>query len=259
MRKLFGQGILNTCPLAKSSLIYVDVTSKESIPFDISPEPDEYITSHRGGYTNKYAKYDVAKSKPMSIACTYTQKEVFNINIPPPLHASQYKIGYGQQKGGIVTSIYNNHWAQLDVVVLHNFPWYVPIYLHSMKIESNGIPLKPLILKYKPGKIREKHHYLELGLKLPPKSTTSITVEFEYVFLKWQEYPPDANHGFYIGSAIISAMLPLARNYTGIPQDGCYISDSFNASRSGYLVQIRTETMVITLPTPDFSMPYNVI
>ena len=38
-----------------------------------------------------------------------------------------------------------------------------------------------------------------------------------------------------------------------------YFWDSFNASREGYLVQLRTETLIITLPTPDFSMPYNVI
>lgn len=34
---------------------------------------------------------------------------------------------------------------------------------------------------------------------------------------------------------------------------------SFNASRDNYLVQLRTETLLISLPTPDFSMPYNVI
>jgi len=34
---------------------------------------------------------------------------------------------------------------------------------------------------------------------------------------------------------------------------------SFNASRDGYLVQFRTETLIVTMPTPDFSMPYNVI
>ncbi|GFG37943.1 hypothetical protein Cfor_05918 [Coptotermes formosanus] len=33
----------------------------------------------------------------------------------------------------------------------------------------------------------------------------------------------------------------------------------FNASRGGYLVQLRTETLIVTMPTPDFSMPYNVI
>lgn len=168
-------------------------------------------------------------------------------------------LGCGQQKGGLVTKIYNNHWASLDIIILQNLPWYVPIYLHTMKIESNGISMKPLKLVYKPGKLRERAHSLELVLRLAAKSTTLIKFNFDYVFLKWQEYPPDANHGFYIGSAIISALLPLARNFTSIPQDGTIYSDSFNASRKSYLVQVRTEPIVITLPTPDFSMPYNVI
>uniref|UniRef100_A0A1B0CXB3 Gpi transamidase complex n=1 Tax=Lutzomyia longipalpis TaxID=7200 RepID=A0A1B0CXB3_LUTLO len=74
-----------------------------------------------------------------------------------------------------------------------------------------------------------------------------------------EEYPPDANHGHYLGSAIVAAQLPVARNYTGVPVDGSLFVDSFNASRPGYYVQIRTESLLLTLPVPDFSMPYNVI
>lgn len=257
-RRLFGQGLMSPCPLAKSSDIYVDVTSNTSNTFTLSPEPDEYVTSIRGGYENIYAKYKL-KSYPMTMAATYTDQQVFLVNIPPPIYASQYITGYGQERGGIDTKIYNNHWGKLDVIVLQNIPWYAPVYLHKLKIVSNGQEIKPKQIKYRPGRQRQKPYYLEILLQLPARSVTTIAIDFDYVFLKWQEYPPDANHGFYIGSAVISAYLPLARNYTGLPQDGSTISDSFNASRSGYLVQMRTENMVITLPTPDFSMPYNVI
>lgn len=34
---------------------------------------------------------------------------------------------------------------------------------------------------------------------------------------------------------------------------------SFNASRENYVIQLRTDILLISLPTPDFSMPYNVI
>lgn len=41
---------------------------------------------------------------------------------------------------------------------------------------------------------------------------------------------------------------------------GIFYYFSINASRSaGYPVQIRTEIILVSLPTPDFSMPYNVI
>nr|XP_022907425.1 GPI transamidase component PIG-T [Onthophagus taurus]XP_022907426.1 GPI transamidase component PIG-T [Onthophagus taurus] len=259
LRSLFGQGILNSCPLASSSSIYVDVSKNFTTNrFKLSPEP-EFFTSKRGGDDKLLGKYKVVDGKPMNIGVNYIDQPNYEVNIPPVIYASQYKIGYGQQRGGLVNKIYNNHWGSLEVVLLQNIPWYVPIYLHTLKIISNNQHLKPLKMIYKPGQPREKPHNLEIVLKLPPKSSTSISIDFEYMFLKWQEYPPDANHGFYISSSIISAWLPLARNYTGLPQDAITFSDSFNASRSGYLVQIRTESIVITLPTPDFSMPYNVI
>lgn len=257
-KRLFGQGILSTCPLADSSFIYVDVTSNSSKPFTLYPEPDGHATSVRGGYESFYAKYD-SRVLPLNVAATYAEKQVYSVNLPPAIHANQYITGYGQEHGGIVTKIFNTHWNRLDVIVLQNIPWFVPVYLHTLKITSNGNALKPVSLKYKPGVLRKRPYYLEILLQLPARSVTTVSIEFDYVFLKWQEYPPDANHGFYIGSAVVSAYLPLAKNYTGLPQDATTIAQSFNASRSGYLVQVRTENMVITLPTPDFSMPYNVI
>jgi phosphatidylinositol glycan class T len=78
--------------------------------------------------------------------------------------------------------------------------------------------------RYIPGKERKQPYYLELILRLPPHSVTKFFVDVDYMFLKWQEYPPDANHGFYMGPAIITALLPIARNYTALPQDGSTIT-----------------------------------
>lgn len=258
LKQLFGQGLMGACPLAASSTIYVDVTTNTSIPFTLDPAPEELVTSIRGGHESIFAKYSVPKT-PISITATYSAKQVFFVNLQPPVYANQFITGYGQERGGIVTKIYNKHWNSLDVVLLQNIPWYVPVYLHKLKVVCNGKDLKPKLLKFRPGRHHALPYYLEVLLQLPARSTTSVSIDFDYVFLKWQEYPPDANHGFYIGSAIVSAYLPLARNYSGLPQDASTIAGSFNASRSGYLVQVRTEALVVTLPTPDFSMPYNVI
>lgn len=255
LRKLFGQGIHKKCVLVSKSVVYVDTTSQS---FELEPSPDETITSIRGGQTTVLQKYDVS-DKFLNIYAKYPNNDVISVNIPPPLYANQYLSGFGQERGGIVTKIVNNHWAELDVVLMQNIPWFIPIYLHTLKVIANGKEIKPLELSYVPARQRQRPNYLEVLVRLPPRSSTNVVIDFDYVFLKWQEYPPDANLGFHIGSAVISCYLPSARNYTGIPQDGTFISDSFNASRSGYLVTVRTETIVITLPTPDFSMPYNVI
>lgn len=61
-------------------------------------------------------------------------------------------------------------------------------------------------------------HHLELRFKLPANSITEVEWEFHKGFLKWTEYPPDAHRGFDLGPAVISAVLPVARNWTGIPR-----------------------------------------
>lgn len=268
LRKLFGQGMDGANELAESSKIYVDITDAG---FKLTPDPLEVITSQRGGTTTNLAVYDVKKQfghQFFSIAGIYPtdeseNKPLVSLSAPPPLYAKRYLLGVGQERGQILTKITNTHWASLNVVLQENLPWFVPIYLHSLTITVNGANKKKIeanAIKYNPGRLRERPSQLEIAFQIPSRSTVDVAIDFDYVFLKWLEYPPDANHGHYIGSAILVAQLPVARNYTAVPVNGHLYSDSFNASRSdGYLVNIRTESLLITLPTPDFSMPYNVI
>lgn len=268
LRKLFGQGMEGANELAESSKIYVDVTDAA---FKLTPEPIEVVSSQRGGATTTLAVYDVKKqftNQFFSIAAIHPnnendQKPMVSLSAPPPLYAKRYLLGVGQERGQILTKITNTHWTTLNVVLQENLPWFVPVYLHTLTITVNGANKKKIqanAIKYNPGRLRERPSQLEIAFQIPSRSTVNVAIDFDYVFLKWLEYPPDANHGHYIGSAILMAQLPVARNFTAIPIDGHLYADSFNASRSeGYLVNIRTESLLITLPTPDFSMPYNVI
>ncbi|XP_046385866.1 GPI transamidase component PIG-T [Ischnura elegans] len=266
IRSLFGSGLAGPCPLASSSMIYIDISQNmSSFSFRLNPPPQEVITSLRGGQHGEFAAYDVTKlSLPhmFNVAAQYlpSSGSPYGINIPPPIfHASRYIVGYGQERGGIVTRVHNNYRQPLDVIYFENIPWFLPVYMHTLQITSNGEKIEPVMKHYKPGMERTRPYHLEVGLRLPPRSVTEISLRFDYIFLKWQEYPPDANHGFYVGSAVFTTYLPIARNYTSPPQEGSLFSSSFNASKSGYPVQLRTEVLLVSLPTPDFSMPYNVI
>lgn len=231
-RKLFGQGLPGGCPLASSSRIYVDITSNDTQVFKLTPSPVNIVTSERGGSEMRLAIYDILPDGQMvNIAFNYDTKNSLAITIPPPLYFTRYVLGYGKEVGGIVTDITNNYWSPINVVLLENAPWWLPIQLSTLRI--NGEAESELVLSqyYSPGRSRQKPYHLELLLKLPPRSTTTITIDFEFVFLKWQEYPPDANHGFYIGSAIITAMLPTAKNYTSLPITGSTIDSIVNASQ----------------------------
>lgn len=267
-RKLFGQGMNGACTLANSSRVYVDMNDPDYI---LSPAPSYTVLSQRGGATTNYAVYDIKKDyahQMFNVAAVYKQdkndagRSDVVISSPPPLYAKRFLLGVGQERGRIVTKVTNTHWTTLNAILQENLPWFVPVYLHTLtlKVISTGAVIQPKALRFVPGRLRERPSHLEIAFQCPSRATVEISIDFDYVFLKWLEYPPDANHGQYIGSAVLTAALPTARNYTAIPIDGQLFSDSFNASRtSGYVIHLRTESLLISLPTPDFSMPYNVI
>ena len=72
-------------------------------------------------------------------------------------------------------------------------------------------------------------------------SSLTLTYDFEKAILRYTEYPPDANRGFDVAPAVIR-LLPSAED----------AGQSTN-------VYLRTTSLLLPLPTPDFSMPYNVI
>ncbi|KAI5704721.1 hypothetical protein M8J76_010520 [Diaphorina citri] len=263
MRKLFGNGVPSSCSQAETSAVYVDITANLTGPvFEIFPDPTQVLTSLHGGQKHHIAMYnliEITKERIFNVYTIHEKPRVSPVSIQPTLYAHRYITGYGQERGGIVTKIHNKHRTPLKIIYLENIPWFTPLYYHTLKITSGNKEIIPLIKKYIPGKARVRPYYLEVAFEAPARSVTTLSVDFTYMFLKWQEYPPDANHGFYLGSAIITALLPTARNYTAIPQTQSLIKNSFNISRDGYLVQLRTEALIVALPTPDFSMPYNVI
>lgn len=260
VRKLFGQGLNGACLLSSSSKIFLDITEKD---FDITPKPRNIITSKRGGSETTYAEYDVKKltavNKMMNIAIVNKKQKTIPIITPPPLFAKRFLEGTGKERGIIVNQITNAHWASLNLVIMENIPWFVPIYLHTLKLKIGEKEIKPSAIKYIPGVQRKRPYHLEVAVKIPARSTLDMSIDFDYIFLKWQEYPPDAHHGHYVGSAVISTLLPMALNYSCVPIEASLFEESFNATRQAYFLRIHTEALLINLPTPDFSMPYNVI
>lgn len=231
-RKLFGQGLPGACPLSSKSQIFVDITSNDTLPFQLITPPDRIEFSQRGGSDTKLAVYDVeANAQMINIGVKYTSSNNIVVPRPPPLSFTRYVLGYGKEFGGIVTEFTNNYWSPINIVLLENAPWWLPIQLSSLRV--NGEAESKLVKSqyYSPGRSRQKPYHLELLLTLPPRSTTTITIDFEFVFLKWQEYPPDANHGFYIGSALVAANLPTAKNYTSLPITGSSFGSIINASQ----------------------------
>jgi phosphatidylinositol glycan class T len=114
-------------------------------------------------------------------------------------------------------------------------------YLHTLtaRLSTSSTP-DPTVIKetfYRPALDRRRGTQLELLITVPTNSTVILTYDFEKAILRYTEYPPDANRGFDVAPAVIRLL-----------------SNDSNAP-----VYIRTTSLLLPLPTPDFSMPYNVI
>jgi len=160
----------------------------------------------------------------------------------PPLTAARSINGHGQERGSIQAVITNPSLTdRVDFVYLESLPWFMKPYLHTLRARvSNSVenPIKETY--YRPAVDRKRGTHIELLLTIPPASTLTLTYDFEKAILRYTEYPPDANRGFDVAPAIIRLLSPPSRN-----------------SRKG--TYLRTTSLLLPLPTPDFSMPYNVI
>lgn len=152
------------------------------------------------------------------------------------LDVSRQITGYGQERGGMHITITNPYSHPLRIVYLESLPWFLRPYMHTLSLSGGG-NIEQMF--YNPAVDRLKPTHLELLLQIPARESVDLVYEFEKAVLRYTEYPPDANRGFDVPPAIIRIL-----GGEGHGQEG------------GYL---RTTSLLLPLPTPDFSMPYNVI
>jgi len=154
----------------------------------------------------------------------------------PLLYAERSFIGYGQERGGVQAILTNpSSTKAVDFVYMESLPWFMKLYLHTLKAKINGNSEDVIQeMYYRPALDRKRGTQLEVRVLIPANSTVVLTYDFEKAILRYTEYPPDANRGFDIAPAVITI-----------------------GGEGGQ--SIRTTSLLLPLPTPDFSMPYNVI
>ncbi|KAF9585323.1 hypothetical protein BGW38_002888 [Lunasporangiospora selenospora] len=286
MSGLFEREIRDTCPLATSSkvVLHLPQTTEYQAQYELVPYPPNDVLSY-GSDENKelIAVYDLkspevlSPPEPFQISFKWdnTRPKMLRQLIPGVL-THRYFTGYGQERGGLSIEVHNNNLEDVKAIYLDTLPWFLKIYLHTFSVQLNGkeLPNYNEIVKkmlYQPAVDRGRPAVLELGLILPAQSVLKFTISFDKVFLKYTEHPPDANRGFDVGYAVLTAYMPRdrgqigyggldhLRNYQGRGAD--QVQHQLEAGDNNQLESVRvyTETLLLSLPTPDFSMPYNVI
>ena len=244
--EIFGRPIQGSCLAEDSQGLPID-----SVYVHVPNEREMYIyagneTKHSSGISRSFT---LPKSEPFEMVLSHIGPQSFNNHSTPPLYASRSFTGHGQERGGVQTLLTNpSTTSPISFIYFETLPWFMKPYLHTLTARlSNSSTPDPYLIKetfYRPALDRRRGTQLELLITIPAASTVILTYDFDKAILRYTEYPPDANRGFDVAPAIIRLLPP----FGDAPEQS-----------SQTPVYIRTSSLLLPLPTPDFSMPYNVI
>ncbi|KAK5724335.1 Subunit of the glycosylphosphatidylinositol transamidase complex-like protein [Elasticomyces elasticus] len=174
-----------------------------------------------------------------------------------PLYATRTITGSGQQHGGMHAHLRNPHPYPQTITYFESLPWFLRPYIHTLRVGNTetGKEVKLEKMFYTPAKDRERGTHLELMFTVPTEGEVELSYDFEKAVLRYTEYPPDANRGFDVAPAVIR-ILPNNTNGEGAASASEASQREASGRQGSY---IRTTSLLLPLPTPDFSMPYNVI
>ncbi|KAM0259362.1 hypothetical protein ACHAQJ_003394 [Trichoderma viride] len=245
LSQIFGRTMKGTCPL----------TDSEIPPVCVHIPSTRDMFASEGAHEIKYPDndslrcYHIEEEREFTLVLTKSESPVEGEAAPlgivkpetPVLYAERSFTGHGQEHGGVQAILTNPGHDSVEFVYMESLPWFMRVYLHTLSARisasSPNTNTSADIIKeiyYRPALDRARGTQLELLVSIPPHCTVFLTYDFERSILRYTEYPPDANRGFDVAAAVITTLEPKAMN-------------------------IRTTSLLLYLPTPDFSMPYNVI
>jgi phosphatidylinositol glycan class T len=241
LSKVFGRPIRGSCHVNEGS-------APESVTLHAVPGQNVQITADETYGEHKsedgLVRYVLPESGDFDIALG-GQPLISPLTLEQPrLHAERTMVGYGQERGGMRVILTNPSTTDaVDLVYLESLPWFMKPYLHTLHASINSVPSPSSIQQifYRPAIDRARGTHLELRLHVPAGASLVLTYDFEKAILRYTEYPPDANRGFDVAPSIVKLLI-----------------NSTNGEQTTTMY-LRTTSMLLPLPTPDFSMPYNVI
>ncbi|RDA89677.1 hypothetical protein CP533_3354 [Ophiocordyceps camponoti-saundersi (nom. inval.)] len=245
LSEIFGRAMKGVCPLTdgKTPPICLQVPDSRTVSVTRASSSD---IKHPSGMSRCYipdvddAEFDLELTKPSAVEAAASRDLVEPET--PLLFAERSFMGHGQEHGGVQAILTNPGDSEVEFVYMESLPWFMRIYLHTLstRISSSSVATNSSSriieeIYYRPALDRARGTQLELLMRIPARCTVFLTYDFSKSILRYTEYPPDANRGFDVAAAVITTRAP----------------------RAG--LNLRTTSLLLYLPTPDFSMPYNVI
>lgn len=232
IREIFGRPIEGACRIGQGS-IKLDVPEGWKL---------QSKSGEDGEVLDTYPTLSLANTEPLDIILSSEDATHVSPVSSPPVFAQRSFSGHGQQRGGVRTAFTNPSSEPVTFIYSETLPWFMRFYFHTLKLknvdefgeESEG---SFEVLQYSKSVDRKKPTHFELKMTIPAHSSATLGYDFDKSMLYLAEYPPDANHGFSIPPGVLTVV----------------------DSNGTHTMSTRTTALILSLPTPDFSMPYNVI
>ncbi|KAH7074122.1 GPI transamidase component GPI16 precursor [Paraphoma chrysanthemicola] len=241
LEEVFGRPLKGACPLTEGS-----GDAANTVCINVPPERTIEANT-TGQFLESRLVYDTVRcfqlpsGTDFDLVLPEQQMTTGLIRSDPPIFAARTINGHGQERGSTQSVLRNPSTTDaLEIVYLESLPWFMKPYLHTLRAHVDTTSENPIKeTYYRPAIDRKRGTHLELRMVIPPSSTLTLTYDFEKAILRYTEYPPDANRGFDAAPAVIRILSSITGDNKG--------------------VYVRTTSLLLPLPTPDFSMPYNVI
>ncbi|KAK8854554.1 hypothetical protein IAR55_003293 [Kwoniella newhampshirensis] len=238
-----GGGHLRLEPTGRSKEQWVDGELREVIEWDLLAET--------ASLSGKYIR------ATWEIESEFKYPRIF---AKPPITISRTIINPLASDGTLQIKITNNGADAREALYSEIWPWWVKGWMSEINVQIEGKGDKPELLSdiefhpSTPPKVSTTT--LHLSLTLPQRSTIILTIPFTKLTLKYTEHRPDAERGVEIPSGVLT-LLDVAVQSEPKQTEAKEQSRS-DAANSGRR-RIYTDRILLDVPTPDFSMPYNVI
>ncbi|OAA57114.1 GPI transamidase component [Niveomyces insectorum RCEF 264] len=268
LSQIFGKSMKGTCPLADPATppVCIEVPNARGVYLSegVSEQKKEDGRS-RCFFFGSQAMFEIILPEIQQHEAGRDNADAILTPETPLLYAERSFTGHGADRGGVQTILTNPSTdTEVEFVYMESLPWFMRIYLHTLDArivdggsggssqgDRSGGGDENVIQEvyYRPALDRARGTQLEVRMRIRPGATVFLTYDFEKSILRYTEYPPDANRGFDVAAAVITILHPAPISNRGVPA----------ASRRFATSNLRTTTLLLSLPTPDFSMPYNVI
>ncbi|KAI6116168.1 GPI transamidase component PIG-T [Pisolithus sp. B1] len=246
---LFDRIIHDSCSVAASSVVRVQVPDDQSYTLSPASVVDDKVM----------AMYNLMTQAPLDVSMSWPHEHTFQYphvhqSRLTPLSIQRTLHGSSQIHGHLFVALTNNRHHDIVVGYFENLPALVTLWMHTMKIKVDSAERNELIsnVSYHPHQVlangQKSPSTLQAILTIPAASTLHLSMEISRAFLKYTEHPPDAMRGWDLPPAILFPVCEPAMGMCGMQN-----------TSSGIQGRMYTPTLLIDLPTPDFSMPYNVI